>query len=357
MKILLIDGTADTSSKDIFDGYCAALKRANHEIYVYAANGRISVADGWLDYSYRRAKRAGQDVPRPTEMDALYWAGIWSIEMALRIMPEWVIVVSGMFFLKDTMTLLRKATWPHSKMAIMLTESPYADNEQVECVRLFDVVTTNELASVPIIRQWNPNTTYLQHAYDPERHRPDLEVDPDVPAHDVVFVGSGFKERIDLLAAVDWTGIDLGLYGSWQGLGSRSKLRQYVRGGTVDNGYAAQLYRRAKIGLNLHRSKLSNGVNLPPGMAKSLNARAYELAACGVFQISDWREELASVFDGQCATFVTPADLQNAARFWLAHDHDRQKFAATLPAIIAPHTYDARVAQLLEVLGERARAA
>ena len=58
-----------------------------------------------------------------------------------------------------------------------------------------------------------PNTHYLPVGYDPAQHGP--QMNGEAPAHDVVFVGTGFESRVALLSQVDWSGIDLGLYGAW----------------------------------------------------------------------------------------------------------------------------------------------
>jgi spore maturation protein CgeB len=360
VKILLIDGTADTSSKDCMDGYLAALKRAGVETFVYAANGRLNVAASYLDYCWRKSERLGEGRPRPTDMDVAYWAGIWSIEMALRTDPDLILVMAGMYFSKLNMQLLRKATYTQSKMALIVVDAPYDDNQAVNVLHLYDAVFVNERASVPMYREYNLNTYYLPACYDPGRHRPDLPVGVDTPRHDVVFVGSAFRERVELLSAVDWSGIDLGLYGNWSGLGSRSKLRQFVRGGPVPNAYAAQLYRASKICLNLYRSRLSDPpVPLPSGMAQSLNPRAYELAACGVFQVSDYRDEVRDLFHAGVPMFTSAAELERCLRMWLEPEREgvRRMLAEEQSRYVEGHTFDARVAQMLDILQQQSAAA
>lgn len=351
MRILIVDGSADTSSRDTFDGYFSAIKRAGHETYVYAASRRIAPAGNWLDYSWRHAKRADPNTPRPNTADVMYMSSVWSVEMALRIMPDWVLVLSGMFFPMRAMRLLRQASWPHCKMALMVVDSPFDDNQVVNCLPLYDLVTTNERASVPLYQQYNPNVLYLPACYDQDRHRPNLEIPDDIPRHDCVFVGTAFTDRVDTLKAVDWTGIDFGLYGNWEQLGSRSKLRKYLRAGPVPNDYAAALYANAKVCLNLHRTRLSSpNVPLPPGMAQSLNPRAYELAACGVFQISNERAEAAEVFGDSLPTFNSPAALEAQIRYGLRHPQECARLADLQCQAAQGHTYAARAATLLNVL-------
>ena len=124
-----------------------------------------------------------------------------------------------------------------------------------------------------------------------------------VLAHDVVFVGTGFDSRVALLSAVDWSGIDLGLYGAWGEVGQGHPLAPSLHPGLVDNARAGALYRKARIGLNLYRA--TGGP-----VAESLNPRAYELAADGVFTIAQPRAEQTERFNGSIATFTTAGELE-----------------------------------------------
>jgi spore maturation protein CgeB len=192
-----------------------------------------------------------------------------------------------------------------------------------------------------------PRSFYLPHAMRPEVHRPDAPTADGVPAHDVVFVGSGFSERIELLSAIDWTGIDFALYGNWRSIPARSKLRQYVRDGVVDNQTAAALYRRAKVGLNLYRESIGWGKRAERiTYAESLNPRAYELAACGCFHISQARAEVGDVFGDLVPTFRTAEECSSLIRKWLADDVGRSDVSFQLPSMVAWHTWTARGAQM-----------
>jgi len=235
---------------------------------------------------------------------------------------------------------------------VIFTESPYEDAAQARVASPVDVCWTSERSSVPRLQMANRKTQYLPHAYDPQRHAPAAPDGPDdVPAHDVVFVGTGFHERVELLADVDWAGIDFGLYGTWTLLGSRHPLRQHLRGGTMTNARTIALYRRAKIGLNLYRSSERYGRNAPRvAEAESLNPRAYELAACGVFQISDWRPEVAEVFGSAVPTVDSAAELSAQLRYFLAHPEGRAASAHRARLAVQPQTFAARAAQLLEDL-------
>lgn len=215
----------------------------------------------------------------------------------------------------------------------LFTESPYeAAAERAVAARVAGC-WTHERTAVETFRAVNPHVAYLPHAWQPGVHTATPQPgDEDLPAHDVVFVGAGVRERITFFNAIDWTGIDLGLYGIWEGLGLTDQVAACVRSdGPITNRTAAALYRRARIGLNLYRrlhvigpdhpTLETLGPDVPANWvtAESLNPRAYELAACGTFQLSEARAEIHDVFGCLVPTFTTPAEAAAVIRGWLAH--------------------------------------
>jgi spore maturation protein CgeB len=350
MKILLVGAGASYSTKDVENGYRDALLAAGHDVGLYALDNRIAISTDYLWYVWRKA---GKPPDKPTFPEIVYHASSAILERALRHEPDWVVVVSGMYVHPDWLVLLRRAG---IRTAILFTESPYDDVEQARVAPFCDVCFTNERSSVAYLRHANRRTHYLAHAYDPARHHPGADGDPDLSAHDVVFVGTGFAERCETLASVDWRGIDLGLYGQWPLLAPRGRLRRYVRGKVVPNEVAAGLYRRASVGLNLYRTSMGFGKDAPRvGNAESLNPRALELAACGVFTLSDYRAEVGEVFGDAVPTFRTPDELGELVRYYLAHEDERRERAAAMPACVAGHTYRERAEQLVQMLDQTRR--
>lgn len=336
MRFLVVDPGASMSTADVAIGLRAGLRKLGHEIYEYALDARIERSGAYLNYCWRRG---GRTLPQPTTADILYHAGEELVARALRVMPDLVLVVSAMYLHPDVVVLLRRAGL---RTGILFTESPYDDAQQQRLLPYADVAWTNERTSAV------GDVRYLPHAWNPELHTPTAPLPAeDVPRHQVVFVGIGFQERIDLLAAVDWSGIDLGLYGSWELLGSRHHLRQYVRGSYVSNAYAAELYRHADVGLNLYRTSRGFGRTAPHvHTGESLNPRAYELAAVGCFTISDYRAEVPEVFGDLVPTFRGHEELRPLLDAWLADPAGRADVRAALPKAVAGHTWLARARQI-----------
>lgn len=351
MKLLVIQPGASNSTQDVFVGLTHALERQGHEVIPYLLDKRIDSMGAWLRWQWRKA---GKPDPRPTPADILYLAGTPIFERALRTLPDWVIVISAMYVHPDVLIMLKRLGVP---VAYVFTESPYDLEQELKVAPFAHVVFTNERSCVDAFREVNEHSYYLPHAYDPERHYPINLVSDQVRSHDVCFVGTGFQERIDLLAAVDWSGIDLGLYGTWNLLGSRSSLRRFVHSkDPIPNSLAHQLYCRAKVGLNLYRTSKGFGRHAERiQRAESLNPRAYELAAAGVFQVSDWRSEMLEVFRGNVAAFGSPFELGRVIRDALANDVWRETYSANAREAVKAHTFDARASLLVETLNRVAR--
>jgi spore maturation protein CgeB len=343
MKVLVIGAGASFSTADVEAGVVEGLRAQGLEVALYPLDRRINASVQFLKGCWRRAKAENANVEKPTSADALLHAVQDSLTHALLHRVDWVLLVSAMFVPRPFLEILQRAGLP---VAILLTESPYDLDHEIRWAESADLVWTNERTSVYGLRQAQPRTFYMPHAMRPSVHRV-ADQASDVAAHDVVFVGTGFQERIELLEAIDWTGIDLGLYGQWKALSRKSPLRPFVCGGVVDNTQAAALYQHAKIGLNLYRESQGWGKDAPRVTgAESLNPRAYELAACGCFHVSSARAEVSELFGDLVPTFRTAQDCEALIRRWLADDEGRLWVAHQLPARVTEHTWTARAAKM-----------
>jgi glycosyl transferase family 1 len=341
MKLLIVHPGASTSTADVADGLYDGLASLGVDLVRYRLDQRISRSHRWLHYNWRRTKKTHPELSRPTTADIFFQAGADALIMALWHQVDCVVVVSAMFLHPDVLVLMRRAG---VRVVVLFTESPYDQEKEIAVAKLVDGCWTNERSSVDGFSAVNMRSGYLPHGWHPDRHRPGPQPGDDAMlAHEVVFVGTGFHERIAWLTAIDWTGIDLGLYGNWQHLGSRHPLRQFVREGEIDNVKVAALYRRAKIGLNLYRTSVGWSKQAPSiARAESLNPRAYELARCGAFTISTARAEVSEVFGDLVPTFETPAEASVLIRRWLNDPDGRAAIQAQLPGRVAECSWTQR---------------
>jgi hypothetical protein len=327
MKILVVDPGANTSTLDVAIGLRYGLKHHGIDVVPYRLDQRIEFSRKWLHIMWRQKKKDDPTLQKPGPQDVMYHAGVGAMEMALRHQVDAVLVVSAMLLHPDVVVMMKRAGL---RVVVLFTESPYDEEQELRIAKLVDGCWTTERTSVPTFRVVNPRVGYLPHAWHPDRHFVSDNYVLDTPSHDVVFVGSGFPERVAWFNSIDWTGIDLGLYGTWKGLGLNKQVAACVRGAQITNEQTSALYRRAKIGLNLYRSSVH---------AESLSPRAYELAACGTFHLSTDRKEVHEVFGDLVPTFTTPAEGDRLIRQWLADPLGREQVALLLPACVAESSW------------------
>jgi hypothetical protein len=349
VRILLVDPAADWSTRDVYVGLRDGLKECGHEVIEFRSGRLLSVFARALMLEWRRQKATTP--AKPTLADAAYLMSERAVTWALRHEPDWIVIISGMYFHGDALVLMDRAGLKNK--AILLTESPYDFDREVRMARLCDVVWTIERTAVPALEACGVPARYLPHAWHPGIHQAAAPTASGAPAHDVLFVGTGFRERADLLRAVNWGGLgaDLALYGSWPLVKRRDLLRPRVRGAIIPNADAAELYRRAAINLNLFRRSMGFGKAAPQiHGAESLGPRAYELAALGAFFLSEWRAEVAERFGDLVPTFESAAELEELVRRWLPDASGRRERAAALPAAVRGHTWVERAEQVVSDL-------
>lgn len=351
MKLLLIGPGASWATADVSAGLRDGLIHHGVDVIDYPLDAMISRSHSWFYYNWRKAKKREPAIQKPNTSDVFLQAGRDALWVALwhdvfRGGLDGVLVVSGMFLHPDIVHVMKRVKIP---VFVVFTESPYDLEKELTLAKLVDGCWTNERSSLADFLKVNPHSGYLRHGWHPDRHQPGPQPgDGNVASHDVVFVGSAFPERVEWLGAIDWTGIDLGLYGSWESLGPTHRLRQFVKGKQTDNATTAALYRRAKIGLNLYRTSMGWGKYAPTiHHAESLNPRAYELAACGAFHLSAERAEVAEVFGELVPTFRTPYEASALIRRWLMDADGRARIAADLPACVAESSWRMRAATVI----------
>jgi hypothetical protein len=229
---------------------------------------------------------------------------------------------------------------------VLHTESPYEDSRQLQVAEHADLNLINDPMNLEIFRSVAP-TRYVPHSYRPHRHCPG-PADPKLAA-DLAFVGTGYQSRIHFLERMDLTGLDVLLAGNWKQLTEDSPLRGFVSHDPeecLDNKQTVQVYRSAKVGLNLYRRE-AEAAHLVAGTA--MGPREVELAACGLFFLRDPRPEGDEVLS-MLPTFTDPGDASEKLRYWLARPEKRQELAVKARAAVAGRTFVDRAKEMLGFL-------
>lgn len=354
LTILLAHPGAAWSTHDVYVGMKAGLEANGHRVIPYRLDEALAFYGGVFEAAEKGGLVWGTETKqRP---NVFGFAGMKCIAELVNVWPDMFISVSGHNMHYSVPLMAKKLGIPS---AVYCTESPYFGDHETSFAKHYDVVFTNERRSVPQFAIHAPSF-YLPHAYNPQIHHPG-EGDAE-HACDVFFVGSGFDERRRLFRAVDWTDIDFVTRGfMWED----GETTDALDGAKIEpNEVAAQWYRSSKISLNHHRTTTVYGAgkHISGLDADSLGPRAYEIAACGGFQLcDDSRPELFEVFGDTVPTYRSHSalDLERKIRYYLERPEERWNLAQAQLAAIAPHSWYTRAREMLEtirgVVGDRPR--
>jgi len=362
-RILLVSPGHRWSTYDVYIGLARGFEAVGVEVVPYSIEDRLPRVRDWIAWS--EGEEASNDDER-----VIYLSSEESLSKALGYNVDAVVVVSGLLYDPRFYVMLGRARVP---VFLFGTESPYNDAFYHRCVPMLAAASTNEAQSVASWReavQQRGSDTRVMHlplGYDPATHHPGAGDELDVSPHDVVFVGNMYPTRATMLEAVDWAGVDLGLYGVFEMVADNPDwpLWPHVWGATpadpsavIDNRMTATLYARSKIVLNLFRREtIGKGWYDVQYLSEreageSINPRMIEAAAMGAFMISEWRPEVERVFGELVPTFRTAAELEALVRHFLAHDEERAALAAQLPGAVAGYSYQERARTIAETLAD-----
>ncbi|MDD5641448.1 MAG: glycosyltransferase [Syntrophales bacterium] len=162
------------------------------------------------------------------------------------------------------------------------------------------------------------------------------------------FVGAGYFNRRQFFQGL--LDFDFKIWGSEWAL--NSSLGNYIQNeaARVSEEDSMKIFNASRINLNLHSSPFHTGIN-PQG--DYLNPRVFDLAACGAFQLVDWRSQLLEFFtpDQEVAVFTSLTEAREKIEYYLSHDEERRRLAAaSRERVLREHTYARRLATALEII-------
>ena len=363
-RILLVHSGSSFSTHDVYVGLLGGFKLEGVEVIPWRLDYHMTGAQEWVKFCL---EREGHEDVEVSPGDVLYQMAKGLAIRVIETLPDAVVIVSGLRIDQRGYQLLERLGVP---VILFGTENPYDDDYYFGRAPFCDVMTCNDAVSVDPIAEHSRRVgsrcrvLFMPLGYLPPIHYPGVGAQlPDVPSHDVVFVGTGFPERVRFLEAIDWAGIDLGLYGSWEhhnpdeperpALALDSPLRPFLRDNVVSNGVTAALYDKAKITLNLFRTaawRESGIVDRTNGTA--ISPRLIEAAAIGACVASEWRPEVEPFGGNTIATFTSPAECEAVIRRLLADEGERAIMRAAIIDRAEGYSYQVRARQLLGLVDE-----
>ncbi|MBI5575345.1 MAG: glycosyltransferase [Deltaproteobacteria bacterium] len=188
---------------------------------------------------------------------------------------------------------------------------------------------------------------FLPLAASPDIHRK-MELSADEEREfggDVSFVGAGYYNRRKLFEGL--TDFDFRIWGNeWD---SCPALQGFLQrnGARIGTEEIVRIFNAARININLHSSSYHEGVN-PDG--DFVNPRTFEIAACGGFQLVDFRSGLPGFFDigEEIVCFDALEDLRGKIAHYLAHPDEREAVACKgRQRVLRDHTYEQRMEEMI----------
>lgn len=326
MRVLIVDPATDQSIKDVYDGWLGALRRLC-DVREYGFGARLSF--------YQSAV-----TPDGVRLDESLHVGA-AFEGLPTLILEWepdlTIFVTGRFVEPALLDLIR----PYTTTCVLFTESPYEDDAQVAMASHVDMCVVNDPTNLGRF-QAVTDARYLHHAYDPARHHPGgAKV-----GHDLVIVGTGFQDRIDWIETGAFDRFEVGLYGNWwllAGTDRESWVRQADITAGCDNDKTADLYRRARAGLNIYRRE-SARPELSAGYA--MGPREVEMSACGLWFATEPRGENREILPWLPAV-ISPADAAERIGWAVDNPESRDRDALRAFGAVESWTFDNNARALL----------
>jgi spore maturation protein CgeB len=339
VRFLVAQPGPSFSVADVYAGWVEALRNLGQQVFEYNLDDRLAFYGSVLleteeEGRFKKALTGEQAIE--LAVNGLYAA-------ILKTRPHVLLVISAFFTGPELLHITRSAG---VKVVVVHTESPYEDDRQLAVAHHADLNLVNDKISLDTFREIS-RAEYFPQAYRPSVHYPGFP-----QAHqpcDFAWVGTGFPSRVEFFEAMDLSGIDVALGGNWKLLDDDSPLLPFVVNDLedcFDNTDAADLYRAAKVGLNLYRRE-AHAADKADGW--SMGPREVEMAACGLFFLRDPRPEGDEVLD-MLPTFATPEDASEQLRWYLGHDGEREAAARKAREAIQDRTFDQHAARLLRLL-------
>ncbi len=220
----------------------------------------------------------------------------------------------------------------------------------LEALPYYDLVYSTRRSNLDQLIQFGcPDVRYLPFAYAPELHFEESRTSPEEEkqfASDVVFVGSGDRDRAPYISRMVREGFEVGLYGSfWE----RFRETRGLSRGQADARTMRLAIGGAKVALCLLRRANRDGNSM----------RTFEIPAIGACMLTEETGEHREIFgrDGEAVLyFKSIEEMIQKLRWLLDHEGERRRLARSAHERImsGKHTYRDRLMTMLGLGGEEA---
>jgi spore maturation protein CgeB len=242
------------------------------------------------------------------------------------------------------------------KTAVWFTEDPYFMDRTQVLSQYFDFVFTIDSAALEYYKNnGHLNAYQLPLATESQVFKPKpVEVKY---KSDICLVGFPYPDRIQFIQfLLQNTVYKIKVVGKWSNalFRFRSNPKLMIHEGWVKPSVVANFYNGAKVVLNTHRPfNLKQNQNKLGIIGKSINNRTFDVAACGSFQLIQFKEDLPNHFieDEEIVSFKNNLELRQKIDYYLKSEEERQWIAENARnRVLKDHTFKQRLEKMLELI-------
>jgi spore maturation protein CgeB len=253
------------------------------------------------------------------------------LEAAAAFRPRWVLVIRAHEFVDAELVARLKRECGVEKVVGWRVDGPLDTPDLLEDARIYDRYFCSHRqgydarsAKIRYLPVYGMDLALFRnfHVGSPRDYR-----------HAIVFVGGHNARRGEMIGAI--LDLPLEIYGSWgKRARFRPELRRHLRGKGIWGDALLRLYNSSKIVLNI--------TNWDPARYVALNQRVFDVPATGAFLLTDYSPELEEHYriGEEIVCYGDAAELRDRARYYLAHDAERETIARrgyekalTLPSV------------------------
>lgn len=228
---------------------------------------------------------------------------------------------------------------------VYLLDEPYEVDRTVQWARHYNYIFTVDRITLPVHQKYT-NAAFLPLGFSDAI----FGVEGPKIQSEILVLGSAYKAREMYLAALR---DNFGSQVTWVGPGWKSFSAAGVHHENyVNPADCAQLYRGAKLVINIHRDSTWSHfgeLNKSDLTATHLNPRFWEGSACGSLQLVSYRSDL-EVYAPDAASFDTKDVFLELIEKYLYDDERREHKARAVTKAIESHTYQNRAVQIIDTI-------
>lgn len=344
MRWLLIHPGPSWSVADVFNGWSEALTGLGEQVEEFPLDASLRFFNAALAETGELKPCGCPGVRRFLDRDQAARLAVDPILAAAHRFGPDVILCTSSFFLPEWLLEILRARG-HT-IVFLATESPYQDDFQLKVARYASLTLLNDPVNLDAYRQAG-QAVYMPHAYRERIHYPPAP--GSAPEYDLAFVGTGFPSRVRFFRRLDLAGLNVRLAGLWMDLPEDSPLREWTAteaGDCVDNNETAEIYRRARTGINVYRQEAED---THAGEGYACGPREIEMAASGLWFARDPRPESDELFP-MLPAYSDPAEASDLIRWAIAHPGERDAAAGKAWAAVQGRTFTEHAKKLLRLL-------